>query len=103
MLAMKPGVLIERRDASRVPPIVLRTDVAAFIGIAERGPLDTPVPVESLRQFSAHFGNFIGGGYLAYSVRGFFENGGRRCWIVRVAQREIDRKSTRLNSSHLGI
>jgi hypothetical protein len=89
MLAMKPGVLIERVDASRVPPVVLRTDVAAFIGIAQRGPLDMPVPIESMRQFSAHFGDFIGGGYLAYAVRGFFENGGRRCWVVRVAQREF--------------
>src|SRR5262249_41569275 len=23
--------------------------------------------------------------FLAYAVRGFFENGGKRCWIVRVA------------------
>jgi hypothetical protein len=83
-----PGVYIERTDASRVPPIVLRTDIAAFVGIAERGPLDTPVPIESVRQFTAHFGGFIGAGYLAYVVRAFFENGGRRCWIVRVAQRD---------------
>jgi uncharacterized protein len=86
---MKPGVFVERGDASRVPPVVLRTDVAAFIGIAQRGPLDTPVAVESLRQFSTHFGDFIGGGYLAYAVHGFFANGGRRCWVVRVAQREF--------------
>lgn len=85
---MKPGVAIERADSSRIPPIVLRTDVAAFIGTAERGPLDTPVAVESLRQFTAQFGAFLGTSYLAYAVRGFFENGGRRCWIVRVASRE---------------
>lgn len=84
-----PGIYIERADASRVPPVVLRTDIAAFVGIAEQGPLDTPVPVESVRQFSAHFGGFIGGGYLAYVVRAFFENGGRRCWVVRVANRDF--------------
>ena len=27
-------------------------------------------------------------GYLAYAVRGFFENGGARCWVVRVASRD---------------
>jgi uncharacterized protein len=86
----KPGIYIERADASRVPPVVLRTDVAAFVGIAEQGPLDTPVPIESVRQFAAHFGTFIGSGYLAYVVRAFFENGGRRCWVVRVANREFD-------------
>lgn len=85
-----PGVYIERVDASRVPPVVLRTDVAAFVGISEQGPLDTPVPIESVRQFTAHFGDFIGGGYLAYVVRAFFENGGRRCWVVRVANRDFN-------------
>ncbi|WP_087135252.1 phage tail sheath family protein [Caballeronia arationis] len=89
MPAMKPGVYIEHADAARVPPVVLRTDVAAFVGIAQRGPLDTPVPVESMRQFSAQFGDFIGGGYLAYAVRGFFDNGGLRCWVVRVATRDF--------------
>jgi hypothetical protein len=81
----RPAVYVERADALGPPPVVLRTDIAAFVGIARRGPLDTPVPVESFRQFSAHFGEFTGAGYLAYAVRGFFENGGRRCWVVRVA------------------
>jgi uncharacterized protein len=45
------------------------------------------VPVESFRQFQTHFGGFTGAGFLAYAVRGFFENGGRRCWVVRVASR----------------
>jgi hypothetical protein len=95
----KPGVFIERADASRVPPVVLRTDIAAFVGIAEQGPLDTPVPIESVRQFSAHFGDFIGSGYLAYVVRAFFENGGRRCWCVRVAQRDFDGEAPALNGA----
>ena len=85
----RPGVAIERVDASRIPPIVLRTDVATFVGTAQRGPIDTPVPVESMRQFVTHFGAFLGTSYLAYAVRGFFENGGRRCWVVRVAHREF--------------
>jgi hypothetical protein len=40
--------------------------------------------VQSWRQFSAYFGDFTGAAYLAYAARGFFENGGRRCWVVRV-------------------
>ena len=43
----------------------------------------TPVPVQSWRQFQAYFGDCTGAGYLAYAVRAFFENGGRRCWVVR--------------------
>src|SRR3712207_8846950 len=43
---------------------VIQTDVAGFVGIAERGPLDTPVPVQSWRQFQAHFGGHTGAGFL---------------------------------------
>ena len=80
-----PGVYYERADAARPSVSPLRTDIAGFVGIARRGPLHVPVAVESWRQFQACFGDFTGAGYLAYAVRGFFENGGRRCWIVRVA------------------
>lgn len=80
-----PGVYFERTDASAGGIAALRTDVAGFVGIAARGPLHLAVPVESVGQFTAWFGPPIAGGYLAYSVRAFFENGGRRLWAVRVA------------------
>lgn len=80
-----PGTYYERVDSGAPAISPVRVDVAGFAGIAERGPVDTPVPVESWRQFQAWFGGFIGSGFLAYAVKGFFENGGRRCWIVRVA------------------
>jgi hypothetical protein len=88
MYYARPSIYIERTDATVPETVLLRTDIAAFVGIARRGPLDTPVPVESFRQFQAQFGEFTGVGYLAYAVRGFFENGGRRCWVVRVANRD---------------
>lgn len=80
-----PGVYYHGMDAGvpRVAP--LRTDITGFVGIARRGPLHRALPVESWRQFVAHYGDFAGTGYLAYAVRAFFENGGARCWIVRVA------------------
>ena len=46
--------------------------------------------IEGYRQFLSHFGGFIAGGYLAYSVKAYFDNGGKRCWIVRVASRAAD-------------
>ncbi len=86
-----PGVYYERADA-RTPSIAaVRTDIAGFVGLAERGPVDEALPVESFRQFQAHYGGFQGFAYLAYAVRGFFENGGRRCWVVRVAASEAGR------------
>jgi hypothetical protein len=80
-----PGVYFEAADANPGGIAALRTDVAGFVGIAERGPLHLAAPVESYRQFAAWFGGPIETGYLAYSARAFFENGGRRLWAVRVA------------------
>jgi uncharacterized protein len=83
-----PGVYYQRVDASTPAISVIRTDVAGFVGIAPRGLLDTAVPVESWRQYQAHYGSFTGAGFLAYAVRAFFDNGGQRCWIVRVASND---------------
>ena len=79
-----PGVYYERVDASAPAIVALRTDIAGFVGIATRGPLHQALPVQSWRQFQAYYGDFTGAGYLAYAARGFFENGGQLCWIVRV-------------------
>lgn len=80
-----PGVYFERADASGGGVAPLRTDIAGFVGIARSGPPGIAVPVESYRQFAAWYGGAIDNGYLAYCARGFFENGGRRMWVVRVA------------------
>ena len=82
---LTPGVYFELQDAA--PPLIrrLRTDITGFVGLAERGPLHVPVQINSWRQFQAQFGNFVSYGFLAYAVKGFFENGGRTCFIVRVA------------------
>lgn len=84
-----PGVYFETVDRSRPAVGPLRTDVAAFVGYAERGPLLVPVKVTGWRQFTATFGGPLPDGYLAYAVRGFFENGGAACHIVRVAGPDI--------------
>src|SRR5215467_14279979 len=80
-----PGVYFERIDEAAEPLVPVRTDVAAFVGVAERGPVDLATPVESWKQFQATFGNFLGNAYLAYCAKAFFENGGDRMYAVRVA------------------
>lgn len=88
-----PGVVCQ----TALPPAgeePLRLDVAAFVGFAERGPLHTPVAVEDLGQYRALFGGDLlvardGGrpvyAHLPRAVQAFFDNGGRRCYVVRVA------------------
>ncbi|MEF8795511.1 MAG: helix-hairpin-helix domain-containing protein [Salinivenus sp.] len=74
-----------------------RMDVAAFVGFATRGPIDVPVPVEDRTRFRDVFGPPLElvrdreagrtkTAHLHRAVEAFFRNGGRRCWVVRVAQ-----------------
>ncbi|MFQ5857717.1 MAG: phage tail sheath subtilisin-like domain-containing protein, partial [Anaerolineae bacterium] len=84
---LTPGVYFETVDVSRKGITAIRTDIAAFVGIAERGPLHEPTRVDSWEQFRSAFGGFIPNGYLAYAAKAFFENGGQTCYVVRVAAR----------------
>jgi hypothetical protein len=84
-IPLTPGVYVQRSDYVRAEALPLRSDIASFVGIAEKGPIGLPVAVETVAQFTSLFGGYIAGGSLAYCVRAFFENGGTRCRIVRVA------------------
>jgi phage tail sheath protein FI len=80
-----PGVYVEWLDSNAQQLEIGRTDVAGFVGLAERGPVQAPTKIESAQQFWTTFGDPIPGAYLAQAVEGFFANGGRACWIVRAA------------------
>src|ERR1044072_9009885 len=91
-----PGVYI--REVEVTPPPAVRMDVAGFVGQAERGPLNYPQALTSWGQFRDIFGDFTGYSYLAYSVFGYFRNGGVRGYVVRVAHEDATRASTQLTS-----
>jgi len=58
---------------------------AAFVGRALRGPLNTPVLVDSFAAFHRRFGGMWQRSSLGPAVQQFFDNGGRKLYIVRVA------------------
>jgi phage tail sheath protein FI len=83
---LSPGVYVEE-VASGIKPIEgVGTSTGAFIGIAERGPVGKPRLIANWTQFTSTFGGFIEGGYLAYAVYQFFNEGGTRCYVVRAAK-----------------
>jgi phage tail sheath protein FI len=86
-----PGVYIE--EFAPAPPIQgVGASTAAFIGVAAAGDLDSPVKLTSWDQFRAQFGALpVPGFYLWYAVRGFFENGGTVCYVVRASNGDYDR------------
>jgi len=76
-----PGLYEEKVPQAR--PRLVRLNTTAFIGLAERGPVNTPVAVDSMPAFRAAFGNAVGGMLLPQAVAAFFNNGGQRCIAVR--------------------
>jgi hypothetical protein len=86
-----PGVYIEE-FAPGAPIQGVGTNTAAFIGIAERGPLNEPTKITSWPGFQTVFGALPAqGAYLWYAVRGYFENGGQVCYVVRASNGSYQR------------
>ncbi len=97
-----PGVSFETPVSGRAA-VLPRLDVTGFVGYAEAGPLDIPVLVHDHARFLEIFGgdlvladaaddtsptrsgpDQLTRGLLGPTVRAFFDNGGRACWVVRV-------------------
>jgi uncharacterized protein len=83
---LSPGVYVEEVQAGSRPIEGVGTAVAAFVGLAERGPFNAPTLVSNWSQFTGTFGEFVAGSYLAHAVYGYFMNGGGNCYVVRIGQ-----------------
>src|SRR6266576_1031639 len=81
---LSPGVYVEEVEAGSRPIEGVGTATAAFGGLAEKGPVNSPTLVTNWSQFSQAFGGFLEGSYLAHSVYGYFLNGGGSAYIVRI-------------------
>ena len=82
-----PGVYIQEIDV--LGPIAgVATNVAAFIGPANAGPPNEPVQVTNWTNFINTFGDpyiYSPPVMMGHAVRGFFDNGGSNCWVVRAS------------------
>jgi phage tail sheath protein FI len=89
---LTPGVYVEEIPSANKPIEGVGTAVAAFVGLAPGGPVNTPMRISNWTQFAKIYGDpvnpdngpFMDGAYLAHSIYGFFQNGGSVCWVVRV-------------------
>ena len=112
---LAPGVYVEEVPAAVRPIAGVGTSTAAFVGVAAditgpwdpetkagmplgpgdvaytQAPAGTARPVSSWTEFIQAFGDIQEGNqYLAHAVYGFFNNGGGRCWVVRIAAAASD-------------
>lgn len=91
---LSPGVYVEEVSSGIKPIEGVGTSTGAFIGIAERGPIGKPMLIANWTQYTSTFGGFIAGGYLAYAVYQFFNEGGTRCYVIRAAKALADDPAT---------
>jgi phage tail sheath protein FI len=84
-MALQVGVNVTEVDGRAAPVLqAAPTSVAAFVGRTLRGVPNRAVRLTSLDQFAARFGGHHSDGYLPAAATGFFLNGGREAYVVRV-------------------
>src|SRR5258706_5523083 len=81
---LSPGVYMEEVSSGSKPIEGVGTAVAAFVGFAEKGPVNEPTLVTNWTQFTQNFGELIEASYLGHAVYGYFLNGGGAAYVVRI-------------------
>lgn len=107
---LAPGVYVEEVPSAVKPIAGVGTSTAGFIGVSanitrawdpakrtgmparptgevyQQAAALSPQPVNSWTEFTQKFGDVQEANqYLAHAVYGFFNNGGTRCWVTRIA------------------
>ena len=88
---LAPGVHVETVRPNGRPVEGVSTTTCVFFGEALRGPVNAPVLITSWADYIRLYAGgldtpFARDADLAYAVQGFFQNGGRRCYVVRVGR-----------------
>ena len=88
---LAPGVYVEEVPSGNKPIQAASTSTAGMVGLAERGPVGTPILVTSSGAYNRIFGGKLdpevfteGRDSLPHAAEGFFTNGGSRLYVVRV-------------------
>jgi phage tail sheath protein FI len=87
---LAPGVYVEEISTGPKPIEGVSTSVAGFLGPTERGPEDIQY-ISSWIEFQRVYGGHMGidppnGTFMTYGVQGFFDNGGKRCFVGRIVK-----------------
>src|SRR5262252_3984175 len=91
---LAPGVYIEEIDTGSKPIEGVSTSTAGMIGVTERGPVNVPILLTSMGDYTRWFGERLSFAdfedlcYLPLAVEGFFTNGGKRLYLTRVLDTE---------------
>jgi uncharacterized protein len=79
-----PGVYIEEIPSGVHTIVGVATSITAFVGGAEKGPVDRATTIFSFGDFVRAYGDLNVAYPMSYAVRDFYNNGGSQAVIVRV-------------------
>jgi hypothetical protein len=82
LLASK--TVIQEEAPSVVAVTALPTAVLAIVGVTERGPVNTPILIQSFEEYLRKFGTFTANSDLILTLRGYFQNGGEFAYVNRI-------------------
>jgi phage tail sheath protein FI len=86
-----PGVYIQDKPTGFGVIQGISPTIGCFIGTSARGKVGVPIKVTSWNDYIEKYAGgletpFLSNSDLAYAVYGFFQNGGKVCYIIRVAE-----------------
>jgi phage tail sheath protein FI len=105
---LSPGVYVEEVSSGSKPIEGVGTAIAAFVGMAPKGPANQPTLVTNWRQYVEKFGDITSGAFLGHAVYGFFLNGGGTAYVVRIGAENgdgehVDQSSARARIGDLEV
>jgi phage tail sheath protein FI len=90
-----PGVYVEEISSGSKPIEAGATNIAGFLGVAEKGPVNEAVLVTNWTQYTKLFGGMHDKGWLGHGVYQFFQNGGTKAYINNLMEMPEKKKDTK--------
>ncbi len=94
-----PGVYVQEIPSGVVSISGVSTSIAAFIGMAKRGPMLRPTRVLGFKDYERFFSEDTSQGEMTEQVQQFFVNGGEQAYIIRIADGEQEASVTLVNEA----
>lgn len=95
-----PGVYIQEIPSARSIQGA-STSVAAFLGITDAGPINTPTLITSWNAYMREFGGLVWMGFNSWAVYEFFQEGGSACYVVRLDDSKSNAATASIDTTKL--
>ncbi len=94
-----PGVYVQEVPSGVRTIVGVSTSTALFVGVSADGPMNFPVLCLNYSDFTTTFGEDTTKSDLARYMKLFFLNGGTTCYVMRIADGEVNSAITLNNEA----